>query len=161
MLASLEKQADRINMDARVAQSGRSTTTRNEQQFALAFLNSPSAPLATSDGMVRLADNEARSPRMQIRNQTTRPIRAFEMGWIVRDDRGKEYIAGSVPSTSGCLRMERLQWFRMRPSAFPRLEVSRLRFGIERFLSSVEFEDGSMWVPDRGAKLHPRRKNSD
>ena len=53
MLASLDHQADRSAMDARVAQSGRATTTRNERQIQVAFLDAPSTPVAAYDGMVR------------------------------------------------------------------------------------------------------------
>ena len=97
MLASLDHQADRSAMDARVAQSGRATTTRNERQIQVAFLEAPSAPVAAYDGMVRIADNEARSPRLFVRNTTSRPVRALEMGWVVKDDRGREFVAGSIP----------------------------------------------------------------
>src|SRR3954451_7074264 len=67
MLASLDRQADRMQMDARVAQAGRSTTTRSERQIELAFLSPPNAPVTTDFGMVRIADNEARSPRIAVR----------------------------------------------------------------------------------------------
>ena len=97
MLASLDHQADRSVMDARVAQSGRATTTRSERQIQVAFLEAPSAPVAASDGMVRIADNEARSPRLFVRNTTSRPVRAMEMGWLIKDERGREFVAGSIP----------------------------------------------------------------
>ena len=66
-------------------------------RFRSRFLESPSAPVAAYDGMVRIADNEARSPRLFVRNTTSRPVRAVEMGWVVKDERGREFVAGSIP----------------------------------------------------------------
>ena len=68
MLESLDRQADRQQMDARVAQSGRATTSRDERQVQLAFLESPGSPIQTDLGMVRISENEARSPRVQVRS---------------------------------------------------------------------------------------------
>jgi hypothetical protein len=154
MLASLEHQSDRSVTDARVAQSGRSTTTRNERQIQVAFLESPSAPIAATDGMVRIADNEARSPRLFLRNTSTRPVRALEMGWLVKDDRGREFVAGSVPvdvpleSRQKMTLVQDVTFKFTQPSGEP-IGITDMKV----FLSSVEFSDGSMWVPERSAKL--------
>ena len=79
MLASLDRQADRSQMDARVAQSGRSTTTRNERQIQVAFLETASAPIFATDGMVRIADNEARSPGSS--SETRRRAPSVQWKW--------------------------------------------------------------------------------
>jgi len=154
MLASLDHQADRSVMDARVAQSGRATTTRNERQIQIAFLDSPSAPVSAYDGMVRIADNEARSPRLFVRNTTSRPVRALEMGWLVKDERGREFVAGSIPvdvPLAGGQKTTLVQ-----DVTFKFTQPSGEPIGIvdmKAFLSSVEFADGKMWVPDRSAKI--------
>jgi hypothetical protein len=154
MLASLEHQSDRSVMDARVAQSGRSTTTRNERQIQVAFLEAPAAPIAATDGMVRIADNEARSPRLFIRNTTTRPVRALELGWLVKDDKGREFVAGSIPVDVPLEARQKMSL--VQDVTFKFTQPSGEPIGItdmKAFLSSVEFSDGSMWVPERNVKL--------
>jgi hypothetical protein len=154
MLASLDHQANRSVMDARVAQSGRTTTTRSERQIQVAFLEASSAPVAASDGMVRIADNEARSPRLFIRNTTSRPVRAMEMGWLVKDERGREFVAGSIPVdlTLGPNQKTTL----VQDVTFKFSQANGEPIGIadmKAFVSSVEFADGKMWVPERSTKL--------
>ena len=154
MLASIDHQADRTSMDARVAQSGRATTTRNERQIRVAFLESPSAPVAASAGMVRIADNEARSPRLFIRNDSSRPVRALEMGWLVKDERGSEFVAGSIPVDIALAPRQKTTLVQDVTFKFTQPSGQPIRIAdMTAFVSSVEFEDGAMWVPDRVAKL--------
>jgi hypothetical protein len=154
MLASLEHQSDRSGMDARVAQAGKATTTRNERQIQVAFLESPSSPVAASDGMVRIADNEARSPRLFVRNTTSRPVRAIEMGWLVKDDRGREYVAGSIPVDLPLAARQRTTLVQDVTYKFSQPNGEPIGItDMTGFLSSVEFGDGSMWVPERNGKL--------
>lgn len=154
LLASLDHQSERANMDARVAQSGRSTTTRNERQIQVAFLDVPMAPLDASNGMVRIADNEARSPRLMVRNNTSRPVRAVEMGWVLKDDQGGEFVAGSVPldlslpPKQSTTLVQDVTFKFTQPSGQP-IRIADMK----AVFTSVEFADGSMWVPDRSVKL--------
>jgi hypothetical protein len=153
ILESMTNQADRMQMDARIAQSGRSTTTRSERQIEVAFLNPQASPLAVDQGMVRIAENEARSPRLQIRSQTDKPVRGVEIGWMVTDSKGREFVSGGVP-------ME----FNLQPRARNTLvQDVTLRFTqpggspisineMKAYLSSVEFADGSMWIPPHGSR---------
>lgn len=153
MLSSLDRQADRVGMDARVAQAGRSTTTRSERQIELAFLQAPNSPVLTDTGMVRVADNEARSPRMFVRNRSERVIRGLEMGWLVKDARGREFVAGAVPLDVTLQPKQRSTLvqdvtFRFTQPGGAAIPISEMT----AFLTSVEFTDGSMWVPDRTAR---------
>jgi hypothetical protein len=154
MLASLDHQADRSVMDARVAQSGRSTISRNERQIQVAFLETPSAPVFASDGLVRIADNEARSPRLYIKNTTSRPVRALEMGWLVKDERGREFVAGSIPVDVSLAPGQKTTL--VQDVTFKFSQSSGEPIGIadmKAFVSSVEFSDGKMWVPERSVKM--------
>jgi hypothetical protein len=154
MLASLDHQSDRSTMDARIAQSGRATTTRNERQIQVAFLEAPSSPVSAYDGMVRVADNEARSPRLFVRNTTSRHVRALEMGWVVKDDRGREFVAGSIPVDVELAPKQKTTLVQDVTFKFTQPGGEPIGIAdIKAFLSSVEFTDGSMWVPDRSAKL--------
>lgn len=153
MLASLDHQADRLSMDARVAQSGRATTSRNERQVELAFLASPNAPVSTDAGMVRIADNEARSPRMFVRNRSDRPVRMLEMGWLIKDRNGREFVAGSMPIEVPLEPRQRTNvvqdvTFRFTQPGGQPIAIQ----DVTAYLSSVEFSDGNLWVPERSAK---------
>jgi hypothetical protein len=153
MLASLDRQADRSQMDARVAQSGRSTTTRSERQMQLAFLESPGAPVQTDAGWVRIADNEVRSPRLHLRNRSDRPVRGIEMGWLIKDTRGQEFISGAVPLQLDLQPRQRttlvqdvtLRFTQPGGAAIPIQEMTAA-------VTSVEFGDGTMWVPERSSR---------
>src|SRR5438445_342093 len=75
-------------------------------------------------------------------------------GWIVKDPRGAEYMAASVPASGPAeLYLPPRQTARV-------LQDSSLRFtgksgepvaisGMTAFVSQVEFENGKVWVPAR------------
>ena len=155
MLDSIEREAARPRMDVQVARRARSTSTAaagRPVQFAfLQFAGSPIEPLT---GGAVLSGNEARAPRIEVRNRSDRPVRHFEIGWIVKDRQGKSYWAASVPgSEAGSIVAA--------GSTASALQDTALRFAhsgspaeIEAmvgFVSQVEFADGSIWIPDRAA----------
>jgi hypothetical protein len=153
MLMSLDRQADRREMDARVAQSGRSTTTRVERQVELAFLQTPNAPVIAESGVVKIADNEARTPRMFIRNRSDRAVKALELGWLLKDVRGREFVAGATPldvSLQPKTRTSLVQdaTFKFTQSGGAAISVQEMT----AYLTSVEFADGSVWVPSRSPR---------
>jgi len=155
VLESINDQADRMQMDARVAQAGRSTTTRAERQIELAFLKGvDSGPVVADMGMVRIADNEARSPRLQLRSQVDRPIRGMEIGWLVRDSNGREFVSGAAPVEvalqphSRTTLVQDVTFRFTQPGGNP-IEISEMK----AYLTSIEFADGAMWVPERGGRV--------
>ncbi len=114
--------------------------------------NSPS-PVQPLDGSVRIAGNEAKAPHIEVRNRSSKAIRYFEIGWIVKDSQGKEFWAASVPASGGDLNLKPGQTGRA-------LQDTALRFskgqgepvaieGTTGFVSQVEYTDGKIWVPDR------------
>jgi hypothetical protein len=154
MLTSLDHQADRAQTSARVTQSGRATANRAERQIRLAFVSSPSAPVLASDGMVRVSDNEVRSPRISVRNTTSRAVSAVEMGWLIKDAGGAEFVVGSIPFDLPIAPHEKTTLvhdatYKFTQSTGRRIDIANLRV----FLSSVEFADGSMWIPDRTGEV--------
>lgn len=163
VLDSLARQAARPRLDVQVSRGGRSTSTAasgagHVAQFA--FLKFPDSPVEPIEGAVRIAGNEARSPSIQVRNRSAKPVSYFEIGWIVRDKDGREYLAASVPATEAELRLAPGQQGRA-------LQDAALRFsrnggpvsieGMTGFVSQVEYADGKVWVPNRselsGAQL--------
>ncbi|MBC8166736.1 MAG: hypothetical protein H7Y20_12815 [Bryobacteraceae bacterium] len=153
MLSSLDRQADRMGMDARVVQSGRSTTGRNERQIELAFLDAPGAPITTDGGIVRISDNEARSPKMSLRSRTDRPVRGVEMGWLLKDTRGREFVAGAVPMDINLQPRQKTSLVQDVTLRFTQPGGAPIPIqDMTAYLASIEFADGTMWVPERNSK---------
>jgi len=74
ILASMTHQADRPNVDVQVVRGGRATNFEPEQQMQFAFLRLPDAPVDPVGGMARIAGNEARAPRLEVKNRSDRSI---------------------------------------------------------------------------------------
>lgn len=154
MLESLERQAQRGSMDARVAHSGRATAVGSERQIEFAFLDMPSSPLETISGLVRVSGSEMRAPRILIRNRSDKPVRAMEIGWIIRDTRGKQYVAGAIPMEvplaprQSTTIVQDASFGFSQPNGQP-IAVDK----VKAYVSSIEYGDGRIWIPARSAEL--------
>jgi hypothetical protein len=145
MLASLSRDADRPQFGVQMVR-GRATNTDAEKDLPFAFLQFPDAPVEPMDGVARIAGNEARAPKLVVHNRSNRIVRYVEMGWIVRDQQGHEFLAASLPYD-----------IRLLPRGFSQiLQDASLRFaprtsveGMTGYVASVEFADGSIWIPSR------------
>lgn len=153
MLVSLDRQADRRDMDARVAQSGRATTTTAERQVELAFLQTPAAPVIADSGVVRVQENEARAPRIQVRNRSDRAVRSFELAWLLKDARGREFVAGATPLDVAI--QPKSKTMVVQDGTFRFTQASGVPIALQditAYLTSVEFADGHVWVPTRTSR---------
>jgi hypothetical protein len=165
VLGTLARLAERPQLDVQVIRRGRATAAvTQERTLQFAFLNMPGAPLEPLSGVARVSGGEARSPRIEVVNRSDRPIRHFEIGWIIKDREGREFLAGSVPGSDAGLKLA--------PGA--RSEVAQdaaLRFtrqpgqpvsieGMTGFVSQVEFADGAFWIPTRASLLDPRVRSA-
>lgn len=153
MMASINRQAERSRMDARIALAP-VTNQGAERNMELAFLEAPNAPLEASQGRVRISRNEARAPQLYLRNRSDRQVEAMEVGWLVKDSRGRQFVTGGVPMDislrprQGTSVVQETS-FRFTQGGGEPIEINE----ISAFLSSVEFADGNMWVPDRNSKI--------
>jgi hypothetical protein len=129
---------------------GPRTSSRHEQAVTVNTVSFPSSPVQPIRGAAQVAGNEVRTPQVEVRNTSRRMVRSIEMGWIVRDERGRDFVAGSVPSA---LRLGPVQTASMS-------EPGTLRFsrstgqpmvigGLMAFVNDVEFADGNLWIPSR------------
>jgi hypothetical protein len=155
MLASIAKQADRQQLDVSLTRNGRSTgaavpATDHVAQFA--FLNLPGAPVQPLEGWAAISGNEARSPRIEVVNNSGKPVRYVEIGWLVKDKQGREYLAGSVPGSETTMVLPSGQRAKLQQDTalkFSRggrpIEID----GMTAYVSQVEFADGHVWVPSR------------
>jgi hypothetical protein len=155
MRKSLARQADRTQLDVSLTRNGRAVgaavpATDHVAQFA--FLNLPNAPVQPVEGWAAISGNEARSPQIEVVNNSGKAVRYVEIGWLVKDKQGQEYLAGSVPASESTLLLP--SGHRTRLLQDTALKFSRTGHPIEiegmtGYVSEVEFADGHVWVPSR------------
>lgn len=151
MLETLTHEADRPSLDVEVVRGARATNFEPEKQVQFAFLSLPDSPIQPMGGMARIAGNEARAPRLEVMNRSDRAIRYLEVGWILHDHFGREFLAGSVPAELNLAPGQKSQILGDATLKFPQLRGQPLGIeGMTGFVSSVEFADGSLWIPTRG-----------
>jgi len=158
MLASFNRQTERPGLDVQVNRGARAVgaaAARPEHLTSFAFLNVPSAPVELIDGWADISGNEARDARIHLDNRSRRAVKYVEVGWIVKDSAGREFMAGSLPSAESDMYLPPGQRGEM-------LQDTTLKFSQGRnkpvaiasmtgFVSQVEFSDGGAWVPTREA----------
>jgi len=150
MVASIARQADRPSLDVQVVRNGRATNLDPEKQVQFAFLKMPDAPVEPTEGVARIAGNEVRAPRLEVKNRSDRAIRYLEMGWILHDRGGAEVLAGSVPAELSLAPGQKSPILESTTLKFPQRGGQPLAIeGMTGFVSSVEFADGSVWIPSR------------
>lgn len=127
------------------------TNTEHEHPFAVGTVSFPSSPVQPIGGNAEVFENEVRAPRVELRNKSQKPVRAIDVGWIIRDERGRDFVAGSVPAALDIAPVQ--QTARM-------IESGTLRFsrstgqpmvigGLMTFVNDIEFADGKLWIPSR------------
>jgi hypothetical protein len=120
------------------------------QALAVTALDFPNAPVKPLGGRADVAGNELRSPRLEVRNASSRPVSNFEVGWIIRDDRGRDFMAGSIPAGMKLAPVETASMTQpgtlrfSHPSGKPMIVD-----GLLAFVNDVEFADGKLWIPSR------------
>jgi hypothetical protein len=160
MLESLAFQAARPRIDVRVSRGGRAVASAAspERLAQFAFLKFPDSPVEPVGGWVEIAGNEARGPNIEVLNSSGRPVRYVEIGWIVKDRQGREFMAGSVPAADKDMFLPSGQRGHV-------LQDTALRFsrnggepvaiaGMTGFVSEVEYADGKVWVPNRSSLVN-------
>ena len=159
-MTSMARQASMPRLDVQMARTGRvtaATASETERKLEFAFLRFPDSPVEAVSGMAGVLGAEARSPRIEVWNRSARAVRYVEVGWLLRDNRGREYLAGAVPAKTAMGPGEKMQI----------VEPGTLRFAeatggapvaidaMTGFVNQVEFADGSVWVPSRAALSNP------
>src|ERR1700691_6564961 len=91
ILASIAKQADRPQLDVSLTRNGRavgSTVPATDHVTQFAFLNLPGAPVQPLEGWAAISGNEARSPQIEVVNNSGKPVRYVEIGWLGEEKQG-------------------------------------------------------------------------
>ncbi len=126
------------------------TIARREQAVSVGAVAFASSPVQPMGGGAHVFGNEVRAPHVELKNLSQKTVRSLDMGWIVRDERGRDFVAGSVPAAmqlgpvqtgtmteSGTLRFSR-------PTGQPMMIDALMAF-----VNDVEFADGKLWIPSR------------
>ena len=142
--------------DLRLPQLGfellRDARTGARREFALTVntMAFPSAPVQAMNGAAQVAGNEVRAPRIEVRNVSQRPVRGVDMGWIIRDERGRDFVAGSMPALLKVDGVETGAMAEGETLRFSRGPGQPLSIGaLLAFVNDVEFADGKLWIPSR------------
>lgn len=156
LVAALSRQAQQPRVDLHMARAGRATNSDAGRELEFAFVQMPDAPLEFISGAAIVDRNEARMPRISVTNRSRKPVRFFEIGWLVRDTQGRQYAAGAAPAelvlqpgARGDLAKENVLRF-TRPLPGQGSEALAIA-GLSAYVNSVEFSDGAVWVPERNA----------
>jgi len=156
VLESLNRQAERPRLDVQVSRGRAVASAAVERNVRFAFLRFPGEPVEPVEGWAEIAGNEARNPRIDVRNLSAQQVRSVEIDWLVTDRQGKQYMAGSVPasgpqfnlkagSTSRVLQDTALRLSRLSNDGGAPLSIA----GMTGFVGQVEFADGKVWIPNR------------
>ncbi|HLY20175.1 MAG TPA: hypothetical protein VKR61_23265 [Bryobacteraceae bacterium] len=154
MLESLNRQAERPRLDVQVSRGpavGSAAVAEHNARFA--FLHFPDSPVEPVEGWAEIAGNEARNPRIDVRNVTSKQVRYVEIDWIVSDRQGQRFMAGSVPASGpafnlkagGTSRVLQDTTLRISKDGGAPLSIA----GMTGFVGQVEFADGKIWIPNR------------
>lgn len=140
----------------------------NPQQLGLELLRSPqldsrdekplnvnpvsfrSSPVQPLRGVAQVAGNEVRGPHVEVQNISRKAVRSVGMGWIVRDERGREFVAGSAPSVLQLAPVATASMVEPGTLRFSRATGPPMTIGaLMAFVNDVEFADGKLWIPSR------------
>jgi hypothetical protein len=155
MLESLTRQSEVGQLAVSVKRIGRSVTSAasgNEHDAEFAFLRFPDSPVEPLKGSARISGNEARAPGVEVRNKSSRAVKYVEMGWIVSDSAGRQYMAGSLPSADSDVLLPPGRTARLLQETTLNFSSKGQPVNVSKmvgFVNQVEFADGKVWVPNR------------
>ena len=154
MLDSMVRQSQTAQLAVTVKRSGRAVSgaAPAEHTAEFAFLKFPDSPVDPIRGHAQISGNEARWPAIEVMNRSNRPVKYVEMGWIVSDPAGHQYMAGSLPSADGDVVLAPSRTGKLLQETTLSFSVKGQPVSVQKmmgFVSQVEFADGKIWVPNR------------
>ncbi len=156
MLAAMSRRADTPGIEVQMGH-GRPTNVDPERQVQFAFVEFPDAPVDSPGGFAQVRGNEAVTPRIPVYNRSDREVRSVEIGWILRDQQGRSFLAGSVPASVQLAPGEKREMSQDTVMKFSSRAGQPMSItGMTGFVSNVEFADGHVWIPSRAELDNPR-----
>lgn len=149
MVVASSRLTEQAGVEMRVT---RAPSPGEGKELAFAFVQLPGSPVRLMRGSATVAPGEARAPRIEISNRGRRAVRSVEIGWIVQDVNGRQFIAGSLPSEIRIPPGQEALVAREQTLRFTRPGQSSLEIAaLSAYPATVEFEDGEVWVPSSAA----------
>ncbi len=161
MVESLARQAEMQPLTVKVRRGGAAVTSAamgGERLAQFAFLQFPDAPVQPVEGFAQVAGNEARAPMVVVRNVSAKPVKYVELGWVVSDPAGREYLAGALPSSNLTFYLPAGNTARLQQESTLNFSNGGQPVSVRKmtgFVSQVEFADGKVWVPNRQNMENP------
>jgi len=155
MVDSLARQAAVPQLDVRLQRAPAVTSAAippSERTEKFAFLEFPDAPVQPIGGWAMVAGNEVRAPRVEVMNRSSKPVKHVELGWLVSDSSGQQYMAASLPSSEPDLFLPAGKTAKVEQDTALRFSRNGKPVNVQSmsgFVSQVEFADGKVWVPNR------------
>jgi hypothetical protein len=163
MIDSINRQSASRGIDVQVTRGARVTAqaaTTPDVHAQFSFLQIPDSPVQHVEGWAEISGNEARDARIQVRNNSRSTVRYVELGWLLKDEDSREFLAGSVPAFDDALYLPANQQGRLFQDASLKFSKGANRplniKSMRAYVSQVEFGDGKVWVPSREALVQSR-----
>ena len=154
--AILASMAERPRLDVRVIPHGPAVTSAAlaapEQAEQFAFLQMPDSPVEPLSGWAMVSGNEARAPRIEVKNNSSKAVKYVELGWLVSDQSGRQYMAASLPASDANLYLPAGKSASVGQDTQLTFSRDHRPVNIRKmtgFVNQVEFADGKVWVPNR------------
>lgn len=154
--AILASMAEKPRLDVRVMPHAPSVTSaalavpEKAQQFA--FLQVPDSPIQPLSGWAMVGGNEARAPRIDVKNKSNKAVKYVELGWLVSDQGGRQYLAASLPASDSNLYLPGGEKASIGQDTQLTFSHDHKPVNIQKmtgFVSQVQFVDNTVWVPNR------------
>jgi hypothetical protein len=123
-----------------------------ERQEQFAFVQFPDGPIQMIRGSALVAASEARTPSIEVTNRSDKPVKYVELGWILTDSSGRNYMAGSLPSSDPAFTLPAHSAGKVSQENTLEFSTGGKPLSIRKvtgFVDQVEFADGKVWVPSR------------
>ena len=123
-----------------------------ERQAAFAFLRFPDSPVDPVLGSAMVAGGEVRAPSIVVRSRTNQPVKHVELGWVLTDAAGRDYLAGLLPSSDTGFSLPASGSATVSQDSTLSFSAGNQAVSIQKitgFVNQVEFADGKVWVPTR------------
>lgn len=154
VIASIAREKQRPKVDVQFARGTvamPASVAGESRQVQFSFLRFPDAPVELLEGSAKVSANEAHLPGFTVRNNSKSAVRFLDIGWIVKDGAGHEFLAGSLPAD-----------VTLNPGSMSHVsQRASLKFtaagkpisiqGMTGFVKHVEYADGTVWIPKRVA----------
>jgi hypothetical protein len=122
----------------------------DEQAVQVGAFSFPDAPVEAIGGAARVYHNQVNVSKIRLFNRSKKTVRSVDMGWIIRDEQGREFVAGTLPAITQIGPVAAATTSESETMRFSHLGGEPMSIaGLVTFVNTVEFSDGKLWIPTR------------